>query len=79
MIVTAFILGVVGVAGLVGVMCFGVYLAYRKPTKVETLTEGTYRVTVIGINKLTNQPQYQFELISEDAKSPKAEDAGVVA
>ena len=53
MVIAAFILGVIGVSGMVVAICLGVYIAYRKPTLEVSLPSGTYRIRAVGRNKLT--------------------------
>ena len=73
MIVFAFVLGVLGLMGIIASICIGVYIAWSKPKVEKPIPIGLYRITAIGRNRLTGAVEYKFDLVEE----PKKEESKV--
>ena len=59
-----------GLVVAIGLMCFGVWLAWRRPKLEEPLPDGTYRIKCVGHDKLSGTPLYEAEVV-EDSEEVK--------
>lgn len=68
MLTLALVLSIVGCAGMIGVIGFGIYLAFRKPKLEEPLPDGIYHLHVKGRNRLTGAALYDLERVNGEEK-----------
>lgn len=66
MLVLALVLSILGCVGMLGMIGYGIWLAFRKSPLPKPLPEGVYRVRVVGRNKITGAPIYDFALEKEE-------------